>query len=148
MPINRIYPRIPTEGIMPIRPRYFSRKEKASFFRSLKSLSFTTLSFYSARQDMHFVIRMSLCFSTVYKVIHPRYSKHWLAAAMDFGCSTKKWNHGLNFGLFIYLFKVFVWILSSTCALTFFFFELSHVIYLKLTIVLYKSFFFPKLSDG
>ena len=81
MPINRIYPRIPTEGIMPIRPRYFSRKEKASFFRSLKSLSFTTLSFYSARQDMHFVIRMSLCFSTVYKVIHPRYSKHWLAAA-------------------------------------------------------------------
>ena len=42
------------------------------------------------------------------KVIHPKYSKHWsyaVAHTMDCVCS-KMFNHGLNHGLFLSLFKL------------------------------------------
>ena len=44
------------------------------------------------------------------KVIHPNYSKQWpylLPSTMDCDCS-KIWNHGLNHGLFLSLFKLFL----------------------------------------
>ena len=45
------------------------------------------------------------------KVIYPKYSKHWpylLAATIDCG-SSKILNCGLNHGLLLLLFKVFLW---------------------------------------
>ena len=45
------------------------------------------------------------------KVIHPKYSNHWLstvAHAIDCVCS-KILNHGLNHGLLFSLFKFFGW---------------------------------------
>ena len=44
------------------------------------------------------------------KVIYPKYSKYWLstvALTIDCVCS-KIWNHGLNHGLFLSLFNLFV----------------------------------------
>ena len=57
----------------------------------------------------HFWSRILVClFSTVVKVIYPKYSKHWpytVAHTIDCVCS-KMLNHGLNHGLFLLLFKL------------------------------------------
>jgi hypothetical protein len=50
-------------------------------------------------------------FVVYYKVIYPKYSKHWpytVAHTINWVCS-KMLNHGLNHGLLLSLFKFFGW---------------------------------------
>ena len=52
--------------------------------------------------------KIHLYIGSLFKVIYPKYSKHQpysVAHTIDFVCS-KMWNHGLNHGLFLSLFKL------------------------------------------
>ena len=54
------------------------------------------------------IFMMVVVVSTTAKVIHPKYSKQWpytVARTIDCVCS-KMLNHGLNYGLFLSLFKL------------------------------------------
>ena len=84
---------------------------KDSFDISTSLLYYAPTRNSSYRLQLKLFVVGNLGFHAVSKVIHPKYSKHWLytvAHIIDCVCS-KILNHGLNHGLFLSLFKFFVW---------------------------------------
>ena len=94
----------------PVAPPKIERKVWSHFlekYKTKKHVYIVTKYFF----EIHLWIQLRLKIleeKILFKVIHPKYSKHWpytVAHTIDCVCS-KMLNHGLNHGLFLLLFKL------------------------------------------